>query len=333
MKLGKQTYKFERKPIIISGFGVAGPKEGEGNLKDYFDKILEDDRLGEKSYEKAESEMHYFAILSAIKKAELEVNQSDCMMAGDLLNQIVSSTFSARELEIPYLGLYNACSTFSESLLLASFLISSGNMKYITCSTSSHFSSAERLYRYPLELGTQMTPTAQWTVTGSGCCVLSSSGEGVAIDSATIGKVVDYDITDTNNMGAAMAPACADTIKTHLLETGRNADYYDAIITGDLGIFGSQMLEELLQSDGIDISSRHRDCGKMIFRESQKVKMGGSGAGCSSLVFSTYFLKQFEEGEIKKALFLPTGALMSKDSSLQGETIPAISHAISLIKE
>lgn len=333
MKIGRQTYTFENPPVILGGFGSAGPKEGEGPLREYFDKVFSDDRLGEKSYEKAEREMHYYTILNAIKKIGICTDDVDCMLSGDLLNQIVASTFSARELGIPYFGIYNACSTFSESLILASFLISSGNMNCVTCSTSSHFSTAERLYRFPLELGTQMTPTAQWTVTGSGCCVLGSRGEGVKIDCATIGKVVDYEIIDTNNMGAAMAPACADTIKANLIETGRTADYYDCIITGDLGIFGSEMLVEILKQDGIDISKNHRDCGKMIFHEKQKVKMGGSGAGCSSLVFSTYFLKKFEEKEITKALFLPTGALMSKDSSLQGESIPAISHAVSLIKE
>ena len=333
MKIGNQTYQFEKKPVVLGGFGIAGPKEGEGPLAEYFDKVLSDDKLGKKSYEKAESEMHYFAIKSVLEKLKIPVEEVDCMLAGDLLNQIVPSTFSARDLGIPYLGLYNACSTFAEALLVGSFLISSGNMNKITCSTSSHFSSAERLYRYPLELGTQMTPTAQWTVTGSGAVVLSSEGDGVQIDAATIGKVIDYDITDTNNMGAAMAPACAYTIKAHLEDTGRTVDYYDLIITGDLGIFGSEMLVELLKDEGIDISKNHRDCGKLIFKESQKVKMGGSGAGCSSLVFSTYFLHQFFSGEIKKVLFLPTGALMSKDSSLQGESIPAIAHAISFIKE
>lgn len=331
MKSGRQSYLFDRRPIIICAFGASGPKEGKGPLSGYFDKIFGDDRMGEDSYEWAEREMHYYAIHSAIKKAGLDIDSVDCMLAGDLLNQIVPSTFSARELGIPYMGLYNACSTFSECLIMGSFMINSGNMHYITCSTSSHFSSAERLYRYPLELGTQMTPTAQWTVTGSGCVVLSDSGEGILIDGVTIGRVVDYGITDTNNMGAAMAPACADTIKAHLADTGRNIDYYDAIITGDLGIFGSRMLVELLQDDGIDISNIHYDCGKMIFSEEQKVKMGGSGAGCSSLVFSTYFYRKLKSGEIKRALFLPTGALMSKDSSLQGETIPCISHAVSLI--
>lgn len=333
MKIGNQTYQFEKKPIILGGFGIAGPKEGKGPLSEYFDKVLADDKLGKKSYEKAESEMHYYAIQSVLEKLKIPVEDIDCMLAGDLLNQIVPSTFSARDLGIPYLGLYNACSTFAEALLVGSFLISSGNMNKITCSTSSHFSSVERLYRYPLELGTQMTPTAQWTVTGSGAVVLSSEGEGVEIDAVTIGKVIDYDITDTNNMGAAMAPACAYTIKAHLEDTGRDASYYDLIVTGDLGIFGSEMLVELLKDEGIDLSKNHRDCGKLIFNESQKVKMGGSGAGCSSLVFSTYFLQQFSSGEIKKMLFLPTGALMSKDSSLQGDSIPAIAHAISLKKE
>lgn len=328
MKKGR-TWIFENKPVIKATYGICGPKEGKGPLRDYFDDILEDDSYGEKTYEKAECKMHVTAIVRAIEKSGLIKESFDAMLCGDLLNQIVSSAFSARELEIPYLGLYNACSTFAEALLIGSLLISNGSMEMVTCSTSSHYSTAERQYRYPLELGTQMTPTAQWTVTGSGCVILGRGGEGVKIEGVTIGKVVDYGVDDLNNMGAAMAPACYDTIKTHLENSGRSVDYYDMILTGDLGIFGSKMLERLLESDGIMITN-HYDCGKMIYYDSQKVKMGGSGAGCSSLVFSTYIMHLLQTKEIKRLLFLPTGALMSKDSSLQGESIPAIAHAISI---
>jgi len=330
MRKGKHTWIYENKPVIISGFGIAGPKEGKGPLAEYFDEIIKDDTFGEKTYEKAECRMQFTAIKKAIDQSHLSIDEIDAMFAGDLLNQIVSSAFSARELEIPYIGLYNACSTFAEALLLGSQLISSGVLNNAVCSTSSHYSTAERQYRYPLELGTQMTPTAQWTVTGSGCSVLSKTGEGPKIEGVTIGRVVDYDITDTNNMGAAMAPAVAYTLEDHLQETGRAPDYYDMILTGDLGIFGSEMMNKMLISDGYDITANHYDCGKMVFDEKQKVKMGGSGAGCSSLVFNTYVLKKLRDGSIKRLLFMPTGALMSKDSSLQGESIPAIAHAISI---
>ncbi len=330
MNGGEQTIIFHNKPRIVAGYGIVGPKEGEGPLADYFDEIAKDDLFDQKSYEKAECKMHLLAIERAIERAG--VNESDmcALLSGDLLNQIISSSFSARELDIPFLGLYNACSTFGEALILGSIMIDGGSMQRVACSTSSHFSTAERQYRYPLELGTQMTPTAQWTVTGSGCSVLCREGEGPFVAAATVGKVVDYDITDANNMGAAMAPAAAYTIATHLKETDRKADYYDAIVTGDLGIFGSEMLHQLLLSEGIDIAHVHMDCGKMIFDEKQKVHMGGSGAGCSSSVFNTYFLQKLHSGELRKILFVPTGALLSKVSSLQGESIPGIAHAVAI---
>ena len=330
MRKGKHTWSFEHKPVIIASYGIAGPKEGKGPLKDYFDQILKNDLFGEKTYEKAECKMQFTAIENAIKKSGREIQEIDAMFAGDLLNQIVSSAFSARELEIPYLGLYNACSTFAEALLISSMLVSNGTLNDAVCSTSSHYSTAERQYRFPLELGTQMTPTAQWTVTGSGCAVLAREGEGPKIEGVTIGRVVDYDVTDTNNMGAAMAPAAAYTLEDHFQETGRSPDYYDMILTGDLGKFGTEMMNKLLLSDGYDIRNNHHDCGIMVFDEKQNVRMGGSGAGCSSLVFNTYIMKKLREGSIKKLLFMPTGALMSKDSSLQGESIPAIAHAISI---
>ena len=330
MNGGDQTIVFGNQPVIVAGYGIAGPKEGDGPLAKYFDEVAQKDLFGQKSYEKAECKMHLTAIEQAIAKAGKEETDVGALLCGDLLNQIISSAFSARELDIPYLGLYNACSTFAEALILGSILIDGGYMRTVACSTSSHYSTAERQYRYPLELGTQMTPTAQWTVTGSGCSILCHQGDGPKITCATIGQVVDYDVTDLNNMGAAMAPAAAYTIAKHLKERGVDPDYYDCIVTGDLGIFGSEMLVQLLQSDGIDIAHLHQDCGKLIFDEKQKVHMGGSGAGCSSLVFNTYYLTKLREGEISKMLFVPTGALMSKESSLQGESIPAIAHALAI---
>lgn len=330
MNGGEQTIRFDKKAVIVSGYGLVGPKEGKGPLAEYFDEIAQDDLFDQKSYEKAECKMHLLAIERAIERAGLHETDMCALLSGDLLNQIISSSFTARELDIPFLGLYNACSTFGEALCLGAILISGGFMKRVACSTSSHFSTAERQYRYPLELGTQMTPTAQWTVTGSGCSVLCDEGEGPKITCITIGKVIDYGITDANNMGAAMAPAAAYTIAKHLQETGRQPDYYDWIVTGDLGIFGSEMLCRLLESDGIDIRHIHRDCGKMIFDVKQKVHMGGSGAGCSSAVFNTYILQQMREGKLHKILLVPTGALLSKVSSLQGENIPGIAHAVAI---
>ncbi len=330
MNSGRQTIKFQKEAVITANYGIAGPKEKEGALSDYFDYILEDDTFGEKSYEKAECKMHLHTIEKAIERANISESDIDAMLCGDLLNQIISSSFSARELDIPYLGIYTACSTFGAALALGSMLISGGFMSKVACSTSSHFSTAERQYRYPLELGTQMTPTAQWTVTGSGCSILADSGEGPKITQVTIGKVIDYGIIDANNMGAAMAPAAASTIIAHFKESGRNPDYYDMILTGDLGIFGSELVNKLVESEGISIASRHEDCGRMIYRPEQKVRMGGSGAGCSSLVFNTYIMSKFRKGELKKLLFVPTGALLSRESSLQGESIPSIAHAIAV---
>lgn len=330
MNGGKQTIVFNKKAKIISSYGIAGPKEEKGCLAEYFDEILTDDTLGEKSYERAECKMHLNAIENSIRRAGIKEFDIDALLSGDLLNQIISSSFSARELDIPFLGLYTACSTFGEALALGAILVSGGFMNKVSCSTSSHFSTAERQYRFPLELGTQMTPTSQWTVTGSGCSILSDTGDGPSISSVTIGKVLDYSITDVNNMGAAMAPAAAQTIVNHLTDLKRTPDYYDMILTGDLGIFGSDLLYKLTESEGINIESKHEDCGRLIYKSNQKVRMGGSGAGCSSLVFNTYIMNLIRKNEIKKLLFVPTGALLSKESALQGETIPAIAHAITI---
>ena len=330
MNGGKQTIIFENPPVIRAHYGMAGPKEGKGPLSGDFDEIFKDDTLGEKSYEKAECKMHLHTIEKAIEMAGLEENDIDLMLSGDLLNQIITSSFSARELDIPFIGLYNACSTFGSALAIGAILTSSGYVEHVCCSTSSHFSTAERQYRYPLELGTQMTPSAQWTVTGCGCTVLSRKGEGIKITGATFGKVVDYDIKDANNMGAAMAPAAAYTLLAHLKDTNREPSYYDLIYTGDLGILGCELFDCLLESEGINVKEIHEDCGRMIFAPEQKVKMGGSGAGCSSLVFNTHIIKRIKKGELKKILLLPTGALLSKVSSLQGESIPGIAHAISI---
>lgn len=333
MNYGEQTIRFLNKPRIVSGYSIVGPKEAAGPLDPYFHKRIRKDDFGQKSFEKAECKLHMSAISGAIIEAGLTPKDIDVNIGGDLLNQIITSSFSARELDVPFIGMYSACSTFGQALIVGASLIDGGYVSYAACSTSSHFSTAERQYRYPLELGTQMTPTSQWTVTGSGCTLLGKTGGKVFVESATIGKVIDFGISDANNMGAAMAPAAAKTVSQHLKDTGRSADYYDYIVTGDLGIYGSKLFLKLLESEGINAAGVHKDCGQMIFDKKQRCPQGGSGAGCSSVVFNSYFMHHLKVGAIKKMLLVPTGALLSKVSSLQGETIPGIANAISFERE
>ncbi|HAE88915.1 MAG TPA: stage V sporulation protein AD [Clostridiales bacterium] len=333
MNGGEQTILFNNKPRVLAGYSIVGPKEAMGPLDPYFHKRLRKDDFGQKSYEKAECKLHMSAISGAIIAAGLTPKDIDVNIGGDLLNQIITSSFSARELDIPFVGMYTACSTFGQALIAGAALIDGGYVYRAACSTSSHFSTAERQYRYPLELGTQMTPTSQWTVTGAGCTILGKEGGKIYAESATIGKVVDFGIADANNMGAAMAPAAAKTVAQHLKDTGRSADHYDCIVTGDLGVYGSRLFLELLESEGIKVAGNHKDCGEMIFDKKQRCPQGGSGAGASSVVFNSYFLHQMRSGSIKRLLLVPTGALLSKLSSLQGETIPGIANAISFAVE
>lgn len=329
-RLGKQTIKTENRPKVISTFSVVGPKEGKGPLKDYFDLVLEDDLNGQKTYEKAESSILYSAITECIRKAKLKESDINYLFAGDLLNQISSSNFAARDLDIPFWGLYGACSTMTESLGLASLMIESGCSNYVVAATSSHFSSAERQFRFPLEYGSQRHPTAQWTVTGAGAMLLGKEGNYPYITYITTGKVKDYGITDSNNMGAAMAPAAVDTIKQHFDDTGRSPDDYDLIATGDLGKYGKEVTEKLLKKYGYDIEKKYIDCGDEIFGKSEDINAGGSGCGCSAVVDCGYIYKNMLSGKLKKVLILSTGALLSTTSTLQGETIPGIAHAVSI---
>ena len=330
-KIGKQTIKLQNPPKIISTFSIVGPKEGDGPLKDYFDEIINDDTLGKDSFEKAESEMMYTAIKGAISNANLKEEDIDYLFAGDLLNQIVSSAYTARELNIPFFGLYGACSTMSESLSMASLFLDGGFARYAVASTSSHFSSAERQFRFPLEYGSQRNPTAQWTVTGSGAMVLSNYGDFPRVTHVTTGVVKDYGEKDANNMGAAMAQAAVDTIYNHFKDTGRKPSDYDVIATGDLGKVGKEITEKLLLEYGYDIKDVFVDCGDMIFDdERQNTDSGGSGCGCSAVVTCGYFYKKLMRREIKKMLLVSTGALMSSTTSLQGESIPGIAHAVAI---
>ncbi len=324
----KRTIYFKNKPTIIGASTIAGPKESEGSIGKFIETKLTDDMYGEDSYEKAESKLLFSAIKGAITHAKKEEGEIDAMFAGDLLNQIIAATFSARNFNFGYLGMYNACATFCEALTLGATMVDGEYMDNVICATSSHFSSAERQYRYPLELGCTRPPQAQWTVTGAGACVLSSSGDGPKITASTVGKVVDYGVVDANNMGAAMAPAAADTLYTHFIDTGLTPSDYDLIITGDLGTLGTRAFKDLIWEKGFDVEKQHVDCGELIYNLCESEYQGGSGAGCSALVFSSYIYKRLKSKKLKKIILIATGALLSSVSSQQGESIPGIAHAV-----
>ncbi len=324
----KKTIFFNNKPRIIGASTVAGPKESCDSISEFFDTKLSDDTYGEKTFEKAESKMSYTAIKNAIIKAKLGTNDVDAIVGGDLLNQLIATTFASRNFTCGYLGLYNACATFTEALTIGATLIDGGYLNNVVCVTSSHFSSAERQYRYPLELGCTRPPQAQWTVTGAGASVLSLNGNGPKIVSATIGKVVDYGVTDANNMGAAMASAAADSIVDHLKNSNKNPNDYNLIITGDLGTLGSRVCKDLTWEKGFDIENQHVDCGELVYNICEDEYQGGSGAGCSSVVFNSYIYDRLIKKEFDRILLVATGALLSSVSSQQGESIPGIAHVV-----
>lgn len=328
-----QTVFFENQPRIVSAASIAGPKECEGICGKFVDKVLVDDRFGESTYEKAECKMLSYAISQAIENAKYTERDMDLLVSGDLLNQIISASFAARDFDFPFLGVYGACSTLAESYAIAAAFINAKYYKRIVAATGSHFSSAERQYRYPLELGNTRPPQSQWTVTGAGGTVIadkSLTDSRLAITSATLGKVVDYGITDVNNMGAAMAPAAADTILRHLRESGKTPSDYDLIITGDLGALGSRILKDLVWEKGVDIQGNHIDCGEVIYNVVEDEFQGGSGAGCSAVVFNSYIMDKLKKRELNRVLLAATGALLSTVSSGQGESIPCICHAVAI---
>lgn len=330
-RIGVQTVKLAQPPSIISTASIVGPKEGEGPLKEYFDIILEDDIWGEESFEKTESKFQQEAIKLAISNANLSPNNIEYLLSGDLLNQIITSSYTARQLGIPFFGLYGACSTMTQSLSLGAMLIDGGFADKVVCATSSHFSSAERQFRFPLEYSSQRNFSSQWTVTGSGATVLSSTGEAPYITYVTTGKIIDLGITDTTNMGAAMAPAAIDTISQHFKDTGYSPNDYDLIITGDLGLVGKKILLELMKKEGYDLSKMYSDCGIKIFNcEDQDTHAGGSGCGCAAAVFNGYVYKEMMKGNLNRVLLVATGALHSSISTLQGESIPGIAHAVTI---
>ena len=330
-KLGTQTIQFDNPVTIVETSSIVGPKEAEGPLAKYFDQCLEDEFWGEKTWEKAESKIIKETVTSVIAKSGIAVTDIDYCFAGDLLNQCIASSFGLRELNIPFFGVFGACSTFVESLCLGSVFIDGKSADNVLCATSSHFRSAEKQFRFPLELGNQRPQSAQWTVTGSGATILSSSGQGPFITMATPGKIVDMGIKDANNMGAAMAPAALDTLITHFKDTGRRPSYYDAIVTGDLGYVGKEILTELSETKGYNIKNNYDDCGVLIFdKEKQDTHSGGSGCACIGTTFSGYFYKQLKDKKINKILLIATGALMNSMSSQQGESIPGIAHAVAI---
>ena len=333
-RIGKRTIIFENKPRIISYGSVVGKKEHEGPLSNEFDSYTTDSFFGEKSFEKAESRLQKTAVQTALDKAGLTPDDIDNIFAGDLLNQCIGSSFGLRSFGIPFIGLYGACSTMALSAGLAAVFIDSGAAKKTISVTSSHFCSAERHYRFPLNYGSQRTPTAQWTVTGSGALILGKDGGDIYISSVTFGEIEDLNIKDANNMGAAMAPAAAGTLLNFFKDTETKPDDYDIIFTGDLGYVGTNLLYELLEREGIDIRCRHSDCGTLIFdREKQDVHAGGSGCGCSASVLCSYIMHRLEKGDFGNILFMSTGALMSPTSSFQGESIPGIAHLLNIKKE
>lgn len=331
MLKGHQTWVFNSKPVIISSAAVGGPFEAKGALADDFDILHEDTWLGQDSFEKAEKKLLEQACELAIDKANMKKEDVQFFLCGDLMNQIISSSFAARTLGIPYLGIFGACSSSMEGLALASLLVDSKAAKYILAAASSHNVAAEKQFRYPTEYGAQKPPTAQWTVTGAGAGLVAQEGDGPRVTAATIGKVVDMGITDPFNMGAAMAPAAVDTIEAHFRDLGIDPTYYDVIATGDLGRVGHRIAGDLLEKHNFSMPREiFTDCGLLIYKKDQPVLAGGSGCGCSATVTYGHYLKRMKKGELKRILIVATGALLSPLSYQQKESIPCIAHAVSI---
>ena len=332
-KLGRQTAALPSRPRIIASAAVGGKREGEGPLKDCFDRVSADSYFGEESWERAESHMIRECFDLACNKAGLAA-APDYIIAGDLLNQCVSSAFAMKDSGAPYFGVYGACSTMAESLTLAAMLVDGGYAETACAVTGSHFCTAERQYRYPLEYGGQRTPTSQWTVTGAGAAITGALGRGTYISHVTTGRIVDAGINDANNMGAAMAPAAYDTLCAHFADTGRAPEYYDAIFTGDLGALGHDIVQDMFAADGVKLGARYMDCGVLIYDlRTQDVHAGGSGCGCCASVLCGHILPAMRKGIWKRVLVAATGALMSPTSAQQGASIPGICHAVAIESE
>ncbi len=327
--IGSQSAKLQYPVYIVSTSSIVGKKEGEGPLGKYFDVILEDLMVEKESWEKAEIEIANKSLNLALEKSGIKLKDIDYIISGDLLNQSMGSNFGIRSMERPYLGIFGACSTIGEALSIGAMIIDGDFATNILVGASSHFCAAEKQFRFPLNLGTQRPLTSTWTVTGDGSAVLSKNGTGPFISGITTGKIVDLGIKDVNNMGAAMAPAAADTICTHFKDFGTSPKDYDVIVTGDLGYVGHELTINLAEKEGFDLSKNYEDCGILIFdRETQDTHSGGSGCACSATTFAGYFYQKLKNKEINKMLFVPTGSLLSQTSSQQGESIPGIAHAV-----
>ena len=328
-RLGRQTVRLSRPPSVVSFAAIGSRQEAKGPLAAYFDELSPDSFFGAKTWEQGESAMQSKALEYALQKGGLKPADLDYILAGDLLNQCIGTSFGLRDFQIPFFGLYGACSTMGESLALASFLIDGGFARLAAAMTSSHYCTAERQYRMPVPYGSQRTPTAQWTATASGCCILGAQGDGPYVTHVTCGRIVDKGITDANNMGAAMAPAAYDTLSAHFRETGRKPTDYDLILTGDLGELGREIVLDFFDRDGIDMRNNYNDCGLMLYDlKKQDMHAGASGCGCSAAVLNGYLLRQMRQKKLNNILFAPTGALLSPTSSFQGESIPSICHAV-----
>ena len=327
-RVGAATILMENKISVTSFSTVGGKKEGEGPMRDCFDYIDSDDRFGQNSFEEAESAMQGIAMQNMLEKREIEPGELSMMFGGDLLNQCIGTSFGVFDFRVPYIGIYGACSTMSEGLMLAAMSVDSGAGDRVAAITSSHFCTAERQYRMPLDYGGQRTPTSQWTATASGALLVERGQKPPYVRAVTVGRMEDKGIKDANNMGAAMAPAAYSTIKRFFEDTGTEPGQFDRIVTGDLGSVGSRILCELLHRDGIEIYDRHLDCGRMIYSEEQDVHAGGSGCGCAASMLCGYFLPQIRDGSLKNILFAATGALLSPTSTMQGKSIPGISHLV-----
>ena len=330
-KRGRQSFSLANPPVITAWASVAGKKESEGPLAHTFDIKNRDTYFGQKTWEQAEKYMQQQALKKLAEKAGMAQTDFDLVFSGDLLNQCIGSSFTLRNLGIPHLGLYGACSTMAESLLMASMAVGGGFADKVVAMTSSHFASSERQYRFPLGYGGQRTPTAQWTVTGSGAALVRSEGKGPRITACTIGTVTDLGVKDANNMGAAMAPAAYSTIRAHFEDMKTAPEDFDLIVTGDLGQLGKEMLLELAKREGVSLGGKLTDCGTMVFDNTkQDVHAGGSGCGCSAITLCGYLLDQLNTGKLKKILFCGTGALLSPTSTQQGLPIPGVCHAVSI---
>ncbi|MDE6617884.1 MAG: stage V sporulation protein AD [Clostridiales bacterium] len=327
-----RVMRFYNTPRIIGRMSVVGEKESKGPVGKYFHKCETDDKMGEKTFERAEIRMFDTAVRGAVRDARLKIDDIDVMISGDLLNQMTTSSYAARDIGVPHIGIYGACSTMTEGLMLSATLVDAGYFSNVVCAASSHFATAERQFRYPLEYGCQRPPYAQWTVTGAGASVVSKNTKETQrfpkIVRAIPGLITYYGVKDLNNMGAAMAPAAMDTMFTLLTQSGFNSDDFDMIVTGDLGKLGSDILRQLMLDRGIKLGQNYIDCGNIIYDVNQKCYQGGSGCACSATIFNSFIMEKLLSGEYKRIAYLATGALMSSQSCYQGETIPCISHAV-----